>query len=141
MIAFRVDFKPGLSLFEQVAYAAKKAIISGYLRPGDPFPSVRAISRELKINPNTAHKVVMHLIGAGLLEARPGIGTVVAPLPESTRAQRANLLGNQIEGLVVDAKKLSISLEEVLSSVSSQWKTLSDSRSVPGPNRGGRSKS
>ena len=62
MIPFRVDFRPGTSLYEQVIYAAKKALISGQLRPGDPFPSVRALSAELKINPNTAHKVITHLL-------------------------------------------------------------------------------
>src|ERR1700747_1099809 len=57
MIPFRVQFRPGLPLYEQVVYAATKAMLSGRMRPGDTFPSVRALSRELKINPNTAHKV------------------------------------------------------------------------------------
>ena len=56
MIPFRLSFEPGVSLYEQVVYAAKKAVIAGQMRPGDPFPSVRALSKELKINPNTAHK-------------------------------------------------------------------------------------
>jgi DNA-binding transcriptional MocR family regulator len=59
-------------------------MVSGQLRPGDPFPSVRALSKELKINPNTAHKIVAHLVNEGLLETRPGIGTVVAALPDSS---------------------------------------------------------
>ena len=46
MIPFRLSFEPGVSLYEQVVYAAKKAIISGVMRPGDPFPSVRALSKE-----------------------------------------------------------------------------------------------
>ena len=73
MIPFRVDFRPGVSLCEQVVYAAKKAMISRQMRPGDPFPSVRVLSKELKINPNTAHKVVTQLMATGLLEARPGV--------------------------------------------------------------------
>jgi DNA-binding transcriptional regulator YhcF (GntR family) len=78
VIPFRVQFRTGISLFEQIVYAAKKAMVSGQMRPGDPFPSVRALSRELKINPNTAHKIVAYLVSEGLLETRPGIGTVVA---------------------------------------------------------------
>ena len=77
MIPFRLTFQPGTSIYEQVVYAAKKAMIAGQLRPGDPFPSVRALGRELKINPNTAHKVVSHLMSEGMLEVMPGIGTVV----------------------------------------------------------------
>jgi DNA-binding FadR family transcriptional regulator len=67
-------------------------MVSGQLRPGDPFPSVRALSKELKINPNTAHKIVAHLVNEGLLETRPGIGTVVAVLPDSSRKERTQLL-------------------------------------------------
>lgn len=53
MIPFRVDFRPGVSLFEQVVYAAKRAIIAGQMWPGDAFPSVRVLGKDLKINPNT----------------------------------------------------------------------------------------
>src|SRR5207248_10123833 len=114
MIPFRVTFRPGGTIYEQVVYAATKAMISGQLRPGDAFPSVRVLSRELKINPNTAHKVITQLIADGLLETRPGIGTVVAVLPTSTNSQRNQLLENEIEELVVEAKKLGINLDEIL---------------------------
>src|SRR5215469_11517137 len=133
MIPFHVDFAPGSPLYEQIVYAAKKAIVSRQLRPGDAFPSVRVLSRELKINPNTAHKVITQLIGSGLLETRPGIGTIVSELPEARRSERVRLLEYEIEQLVVEAKKLGISLDEVTKSVSENWKDLSQSR----PNRGG----
>jgi len=127
VIPFRVHFEPGRSLFEQTVYAAKKAMIAGQLRPGDPFPSVRALSRELKINPNTAHKIVTHLIAEGLLETRPGIGTLVAALPDSTRRQRTELLGRDVEALVLEAKRLSIELEDLLDSVAAHWNRLTRS--------------
>jgi GntR family transcriptional regulator len=125
VIPFRLTFRPGLPLSEQVVYAATRAIVAGQLRPGDAFPSVRALSRELKINPNTAHKVVTQLLGEGLLESRPGIGTIVAQLPTSTRTQRISLLGRQMEELVVEAKRLSIDLEEMLAAIGNHWNRLS----------------
>ncbi len=135
MIPFRVHFRPGVSLYEQVVYAAKKAIISRQLRPGDAFPSVRTLSKELKINPNTAHKVVGHLVFAGLLETRPGVGTLVAALPASSAGERTQLLGIEIEQLVVEAKKLGIELEDMLGAVSAHWKRLGGA-SVPAPDQG-----
>jgi GntR family transcriptional regulator len=141
VIPFRVQFRSGVSLYEQVVYAAEKAMISGQLRPGDPFPSVRTLSKELKINPNTAHKVVGHLVTAGLLETLPGIGTLVATLPESSPKERTQLLGHEIEQLVVEGKKLGISLEDIVASISTHWKRLGG---VDGPgtnsSRGGRSR-
>lgn len=125
MIPFRVDLRPGISIYEQIVYAATKAIISGQIRRGDPFPSVRLLSRELKINPNTAHKVVAALTARGLLETKPGIGTVVAALPEARNSERAQLLGPEIEQLVVEAKKLGIEHDEVLAAVTAHWKRLS----------------
>ena len=139
VIPFRVAFRPGASLYEQVVYAAKKAMISGNMRPGDSFPSVRVLSKELKINPNTAHKVVTHLVSAGLLETLPGIGTVVARLPESSKSERTELLGREIEQLVVEARKLGISLETMMESIQSHWEQLgSGDEKVPEKERGGR---
>lgn len=124
MIPFRVQFRAGVPIFEQVVYAAKKAVISGQLSPGDTFPSVRALSKELKINPNTAHKIVAALINEGLLETHPGIGTIVASLPDSTRKQRTTLLGQEMEELVVEARRLGIGLDELLASLTKHWNRL-----------------
>ncbi len=124
MIPFRLVFQPGTSLYEQVVYAVKRAIVSGQLRPGDAFPSVRVLSKELKINPNTAHKVVTELISEGLLEVRVGVGTVVASLPASTAPERSRLLKQELEQLVVEAKKLGMELDDVVQAVSQHWKRL-----------------
>jgi GntR family transcriptional regulator len=121
VIPFRLIFRSGLSLYEQVVYAARKAIVAGQLRPGDPFPSVRTLSKDLKINPNTAHKVILYLTNEGLLEVKPGIGTVVAELPRSTAAERAGLLGRELEQLVVEAKKLGMDLEDVQGALERHW--------------------
>jgi GntR family transcriptional regulator len=124
VIPFRLAFRPGVSLYEQVVYAARKAIVAGEMRPGDPFPSVRTLSRELKINPNTAHKAILYLTNEGLLEIRPGIGAVVAALPKSTAAARAGLLAGELEALIIEAKKLGLRLEDVVDAVHSQWRRL-----------------
>ena len=138
MIPFRVDLRPGVSIYEQIVYAAKKAIVSGQIRRGDPFPSVRALSKELKVNPNTAHKVVTALVTSGLLETQPGIGTVVAALPEARSSERTELLGREIEELVVEAKKLGIAMEDVVASLAAHWKHLTGPVSRPDADRGGR---
>jgi GntR family transcriptional regulator len=124
VIPFRLSFGPGISLYEQVVYAAKKAVVSGQMRPGDPFPSVRTLSAALKINPNTAHKVITHLVNEGLLEVRPGLGTVVAARAMSTAAERGNLLKNELEHLVVEAKKMGLELDDVAAALGKHWKRL-----------------
>jgi GntR family transcriptional regulator len=124
VIPFRLVFRSGVSLYEQVVYAARKAIVAGQLRPGDLFPSVRTLSRELKINPNTAHKVILYLTNEGLLEVKPGIGTVVSELPRSTAAARNGLLGRELEHLVVEAKKLGMELDDVTRALEAHWNDI-----------------
>lgn len=133
MIPFRVSFDPGAPIYEQVVYAAKKAIVSGQMRPGDPFPSVRALSAALKINPNTAHKVIGQLVAEGVLEVHSGIGTVVAERLGSSAAQRSNLLKKELEQLVVEAKKLGLDLEDVTAALTQHWERLEKNDHAPNP--------
>ena len=124
MLPFRIDFKPGSPIYEQVAYAATKSIISGQLRPGDEFPSIRALSRQLKINPNTAHKVISCLVDAGLLEIRSGSAAIVTARPVASKSERAQLLRDQIEQLVVEAKRLGIDLDDMHEALAKHWNRL-----------------
>lgn len=110
-----------MPLYEQVIYATKKAVISGKLRGGDPFPSVRALSSALKINQNTAHKVIGHLVAQGVLEVRSGVGTVVVERLGTSAAERSNLLKKELEQLVVEAKKLGLELEQLTAALTQHW--------------------
>jgi GntR family transcriptional regulator len=121
---FRFRLRPGEPIFDQVVYTAKKALISGDLRPGHAFPSVRALAAELKIHPNTAHKVIQYLIQERLLEVRPGIGTVVAELPEARKAERRRVLEQEVEQLVVEAKRLGLEVTEVVEAIEVKWAKL-----------------
>jgi len=124
VVQFQFTLQSGVPVHEQVAFAAKKAIVSGRLRPGDPFPSVRALSAAMKIHANTAQKVIAALQQEGLLEVRPGIGTVVAQPPPSARAERGRLLSADVERLSVEAIKLGVSLEELQALLADQWRKL-----------------
>lgn len=124
MLPFTVRFRPGLPASEQVVFAVRRAFALGKLAPGDAFPSVRTLSQELRINPNTAHKIVTALVHEGLLEVRPGLGTVVAAAPAATKAQRAQLLADPVERLVVNARMLSLDLADVIAAVEHHWRRL-----------------
>jgi GntR family transcriptional regulator len=121
---FRFPILPGESIFDQVVYAAKKAFISGELTPGQAFPSVRTLAVELKIHPNTAHRVVQHLIQEGWLESRPGIGTTVAAPPTASAAERKRLLVRDVEQLVVEAKRVGLDVEDIMEAIQEQWEKL-----------------
>jgi GntR family transcriptional regulator len=124
MTLFRLTLRPGESIFDQLVFAAKKAFISGELQTGQAFPSVRTLAAEFKIHPNTAHKVVQHLIQERWLDARPGIGTIVAEIPEPRAGDRKRLLGHEVEQLVVEAKRLELDIGDVIQAIQDQWAKL-----------------
>src|SRR5262245_854288 len=127
---FRFTLQPGSSIFDQVVFAATKAFVSGEFEPGQPFPSVRALAADLKIHPNTAHKVVQHLIQERWLEVQPGIGTVVAARPPARAGDRQRLLQQEVEQLVVEALRVGVRLEDVLDAIETRWTKLAGTRST-----------
>ena len=129
MLPFTVELGTGSSVFQQLVYAVQKAIVSNELSPGDRFPSVRTLSQELRINPNTAQKVVTRLVDQGLLDVQPGVGTVVAQLPEPSPRERSALLVREVEQLVVEARRLSVTMEQVIEAVQLHWTRMSATQS------------
>jgi DNA-binding transcriptional regulator YhcF (GntR family) len=124
MLPFRVQFKEGPRTYDQVVYAVKKAIIAGILKQGDRFASVRTMSQELGINHNTAQKVVAALIDEGLLVVTPGVGTVVAEAPPPSREDLKELLGSDLERVVVEAQRLQLECGELTRAIEQHWVRL-----------------
>jgi GntR family transcriptional regulator len=121
VLPFTVVIRPGRSLHDQVVFAATKAVVAGQLQPGDRFPPVRTLSQELRINPNTAQKIVATLVERGLLEVRPGVGTTVAAWRPAATAARRAALRESVERLVVEAKRLGLPLGDVLDAIRKEW--------------------
>ncbi len=134
MLPFPVSLTPGESPYRQVVYAATKAVVAGLMPAGTPFPSVRELSQALRINPNTAHKVVSELVRNGLLEVLPGVGTVVARSSHASAADRAALLSTQVEQLVVEALRLGVDEHTVQQAITARWRELTRAdRTNPSP--------
>src|SRR5678809_290146 len=130
MVTFRTKFVPGQSIFDQVVFAATKAILAGELKAGEAFPSVRTLALDLKIHPNTAHKVVQHLVQERWLLVQPGLGTVVALPPKARAGDRKRLLEDEVERLVVEAMRVGAGLDEVQQAVKETWRDLRPVKSV-----------
>jgi GntR family transcriptional regulator len=124
VLPFSIELKPGLPVAEQILFAVRKAVVTGQLRPGEKFPSVRGLSQELRVNPNTAHKVIAALVAEGVLVTTPAVGSIVAERELGGKKERAALLGVEVEWLVVEAKKLGLDLDDVQEAVAAHWKKL-----------------
>ena len=121
VLPFSIALRPGVPIHEQVVYAVRRAAVTGQLRAGDPFPSVRVLSLALKINPNTAHKIIGTLTEEGLLAVRPGIGTIVAGFRPGSSAGRRSILEHDTERLVIEARRAGITLKDLMTAIRSHW--------------------
>jgi GntR family transcriptional regulator len=128
--SLKVTLRPGQPIFDQVVFAATKAFVSGEFLPGQPFPTVRALAADLKIHPNTAHKIIQHLIQERFLEVRPRVGTVVAELPEARAGDRKRLLHEEVGQLVVEARRVGANLQDVIRAIEDEWAKLGSPQEV-----------
>jgi GntR family transcriptional regulator len=119
-----LELQGGVPIWEQIVYAAKKAILRGDLRPGDPFPSVRELSRRYQVNPRTVQKAMAALQQEGLLEAFPGIGMKVRKAPEVRAEDCREFLSSDLEAIAVRARQLQLDLKDVVAALKDHWKEL-----------------
>ena len=122
MLSFSVTFKSGIPIYEQIVFGIKRAIISGQLKPGDQMPSVREISKELRVSPITIQKAISQLVRDRLLETKVGIGTVVSALGLASPEKKMGLLGEDITHMIVEARTLGITKKELIEAIEKQWK-------------------
>ena len=60
-------------IYQQIIYSITEDINYGVLKGGDQLPSVRSLSSECDINPNTILKAYEQLIKEGYVEVRKGV--------------------------------------------------------------------
>ena len=120
-LPFTIELRSGVPVHDQIVYAVRKAVVTGQLRTGDAFPSVRALSQELRINPNTAHKAVASLIAEGFLTVRQGVGTIVTSRPQQSDDLRDQILDVDAEHLVVESKAAGLPLRALLAAIRRHW--------------------
>jgi len=121
-----IEISPGKPAYEQIIESVHKAVATGLLKDGDDFPSVRALSKAAKINPNTAHKAVQFLISERTLEVLPGRGTRVARQAPKSLEQKVEMIEASMEKVVIEAKRAGLSIEEFKKVIIEQWDNLSE---------------
>jgi len=114
----QVDLGSRLPIYQQLAQQIREAIARGELHPEAALPSVRQLSRELVVNPNTVARAYTELEREGLLVSQPGRGIFVAqPRYDLTRAVRDRRLNETLDRWLTEAVHYGYSAEEVLALV------------------------
>ena len=120
---FHIHPSNGVPVYEQIARQIMFAVASGGIVPGELVPSVRNLSRELAVNPNTVARAYLELELAGVIETKKGSGAFVSdegsPL---ARKQKNKILQERIDALLAEAKHLDISVEAVIKMIEQRSK-------------------
>ncbi|MGH7174720.1 MAG: GntR family transcriptional regulator [Gemmataceae bacterium] len=114
-MGFHINTASRVPIYQQLAQQIREAIARGELQPEASLPSVRQLSRELIVNPNTVARAYTELEREGLLVSRPGRGIYVAqPRNDLTPAARDRRLTGQLDRWLTEAVHLGYAADEVL---------------------------
>ncbi|MDR0551564.1 MAG: GntR family transcriptional regulator [Spirochaetaceae bacterium] len=75
---FTLDTGSGVPVYRQLIQQIENAAASGRMKAGDKLPTIRALSVELKVNPNTISKAYNELEIRGILTTQVGSGTFIS---------------------------------------------------------------
>ncbi len=109
-----IDAASRVPIYRQLTDQIRLAVARGRLQPSAKLPSVRELSRQLVINPNTVARVYTELERDGLLVTRHGLGVFVAPHgSDLTKKVRKERLAELLDACFTEAVLLGFSADEV----------------------------
>lgn len=110
-----IDPRSPTPLYEQIAARIRVAVAAGELSPGDPLPSVRALARELRLNPATVVQAYRDLALDGFVEMRHGQGTFIQDVPTFLRDEERTAHAEKlVRKMLQDAARLGIGVEDLM---------------------------
>jgi GntR family transcriptional regulator len=133
VVWIEVDPRSGVPIYVQIVQQVRHAIEVGGLGAGERLPTVRRLAEDLAVAPNTIVKAYGELQREGLVESRPGVGTVASEgVGELLREHRVAAVFERLRVLVRDAVALGISEDDLWAAVDSEFERLPKQESGDG---------
>jgi len=105
-----------IPIYVQIVIQIKSFVAGKVLSPGDKLPSVRKLSRQLGVNPNTVARAYQELEREGIIRTTRGIGAFIGKTTKRVSPQqRTELLNKILDYLFIEAYHLQYSKEELRS--------------------------
>jgi GntR family transcriptional regulator len=118
----RIDPRDAVPIWRQIEQGVQRLVATGALAAGESIPSVRDLSRELRVNPATVAKAYQRLADAGVLTVRRGEGTFVAERPPAMSApERRSVLAGAAGRYAAVAATLGASENEAVAALRDAW--------------------
>lgn len=114
---FKIDNMSQKPVYEQLIEQTERYILTGVIKAGDAMPSVRKLSLEASVNPNTVGKAYSEMTGRGVLISVPGKGCFIAENAVEIIGRDKRVLLGDIKKLAQELKLAGVSQEEIISAV------------------------
>ena len=106
---FLIDNASDRPVYQQIIDQVKRDVALGRVLKVDRLPTVRQLSAQLAINPNTIAKAYRRLEQEGIITTRPGSGAFIANLDSALSSiVRKKIITDQFERTVIDAFHMQI---------------------------------
>lgn len=110
----RIDQRSSTPIYQQLVQEIKEAILRGVLQPGDKLPSVRELSVQLMINPNTVQKSYQELERQRIIDNVRGKGTFVSKdYRPREDAEKLESLRDELRRVLIEAHYLGLGEERI----------------------------
>jgi GntR family transcriptional regulator len=110
---FELDVRSRKPIYEQLTSKVKEMIMHGILQADEQLPSVRALSSQLTVNPNTIQKAYRELEREGYIYSLQGKGNFVAPLRQGQNESKRAELKEELLRLMAEAVYLGFTEGEI----------------------------
>lgn len=122
---FSIDVQSDVAIYLQLVRQVKFAVAAGTIRPGQLLPSVRALSNQVALNPNTVARAFNQLQTEGVIETLRGRGMVVRDEAfEICQAERESVLHERIGAVLAEAWNAGLSRKQIKSFVDEHLRAL-----------------
>jgi GntR family transcriptional regulator len=109
-------------IYGQIVDRMKFAVAGGVLRSGDLVPSVRELSKQLVVNPNTVARAYRDLQTEGLLESVRGMGLQVAEgAVDRCRTARREMVRQRLRQAIEEARQSKMDPAEIEAILREEW--------------------
>ena len=109
---FSLNYRDARPIYEQVRDGLRHLVVTGAIREGDQFPSVRSLAASLAINPNTIQRAYESLEREGYLYTVVGKGAFAARKGDVAGERRERLL-RQVDEAAAELLFLGLTVEEL----------------------------
>lgn len=114
----KMNFESNLPIYIQIMNLIKTKIVSGELKRGDKLPSVRELSKELKVNPNTIQRAYQELEREEFVYTQRGMGTFVTENTDTIQNVKKSMATGLIDQFFSEMKNLGFKNDEIKEMVS-----------------------